>query len=173
MKLIEAMKKCQLLQKKAEDLRNHVAKHCVDLDIETPVYGTEQEQREQIRKWIQSHSDVLAEIETLKTSISRTNLATKVKIQLGEKAVEKPITQWILRRRDLSKQEQVIWTKLTDRGLPEKQYLNQTTGQQREIKLRRYYDPKERDQKLDLFQSEPFLIDAALEVVNAVTDLIE
>ena len=41
-----------------------------------------------------------------------------------------------------------------------------------EVRVRRYYDPAQRDEKLELYRSEPSTIDATLEVSNAVTDLI-
>ena len=41
-----------------------------------------------------------------------------------------------------------------------------------EIKIKRCYDQAERDDKVELFTSEPSLIDGRLEIANAVTDLI-
>lgn len=40
------------------------------------------------------------------------------------------------------------------------------------VTIIRNYDPVVRDKKLVTFKSEPYEIDAALEVVNATTDLI-
>jgi hypothetical protein len=37
----------------------------------------------------------------------------------------------------------------------------------------RNYNPKRRDEKMAEYQGEPHEIDATLEVINAVTDLIE
>jgi hypothetical protein len=36
-----------------------------------------------------------------------------------------------------------------------------------------YFDPAERDKKIEIFRSEPSLIDRTLEVINCTTDLIE
>ena len=41
------------------------------------------------------------------------------------------------------------------------------------MKIRRYYDPRERDRMVELYADEPKVIDSSLEVVNAITDLAE
>ena len=169
MKLIEAMKKQQDLQRKAEDLRGKVAQHFADLDFETPLYP---DQRGQVRDWIQAHSDILKEILRLRAIVQRTNLATPVTIELGGKAVTKSIAEWIHRRRDLAHADAEMWGKLGDRGLKEGSFST-SQGVQNEVKIRRYFDPVERDTMLEMFRSEPMTIDATLEVVNAITDVID
>jgi hypothetical protein len=169
MKLIEAMKKIKDLQRKAEDLRTKVGVHCADVTVETPLYT---DQRKQVSEWLQAHSDILKEILGLREAIQRTNLETRVTITLGDHAVTKSIAAWIHRRRDLATLELEAWKKLTDRGLKEG-ILETSQGQRTEVKIRRYYDAKERDTKIELYRSEPHVIDATLEVTNAVTDLIE
>lgn len=174
MKIIEAMKQIKDLQVKAEDLRKKVALYCTDMDYETPVYGTEQDQRNQLESWIQAHHDILKEILQLRVAIQKTNIATPVEIQLSGHAVKKTLAEWIHRRRDLAKEEQEMWAGL---GRKESQMREGTiatsTGEKREAKIRRYYDPATRDSRIDVFRSEPNKIDATLEVVNAVTDLVE
>jgi len=81
LKLIEGMKKVQDLSKKADDLKQKIAKYCVDLDFETPTYGTPEQQREQIKEWLQAHHDIIKKIEELRMSIFRTNLLTLVTIE--------------------------------------------------------------------------------------------
>ena len=93
-------------------------------------------------------------------------------IELGEKTVEKTIAGWIHRRRDLAGEELKMWNCLTDRGISEG-IGRGPTGDPMEIKIVRFYDPSERDSKLELYQSEPIIVDSKLEVVNAITDLIE
>ena len=170
MKIIEAMKKTQDLQRKAEDLRGKVALYCADLSHETPVYGDNQ--RQQVREWLQGHGDIVQEIARLRIAIQRTNLATPVSIEIGGKTVTKTIAEWIHRRRDLANLDSDMWRKLGDRGLKEGMLMG-SQGQQQEVKIRRYFDPVERDRMVEMYRSEPMTIDATLEVVNAVTDLIE
>ena len=125
-------------------------------------------------EWLQSHSDIIKEILHLKSSITRTNLNTLVTIELGNKQVTKSISEWIERRRELAKLEEDIYRMLTDKGLKET-YQNQLTPNAPVtiIKKRLYFDPVERDRKIELYRSEPSIIDSTLEITNAVTELLE
>ena len=168
MKLIEAMKKIKELSVKATDLQAKVAMHCANLDIETPMYA---DPKGQVQEWIQAHGDILKEVLKLRVSIQRTNINTMVPIELGGVQVSKSIAEWVHRRRDLAKMEMDVWSKLGDRGLREGAINSTVGGETRLVKIVRHFDPKARDEKIDLYRSEPSKIDAALEVVNAVTDL--
>lgn len=170
MKLIQAMKKLKDLNQKAEDLRGKVSQFCADLTIETPVYP---DQRGKISEWIQAHGDLLKEILSLRVAIQRTNITTPVTIEIDGKQVTKSIAEWIHRRRDLAKLEMEIWSKLGDRGLREQNVQTSPAGPVTEVRIRRYFDPQEKDRRLALYRSEPSVIDATLEVVNATTDLLE
>jgi uncharacterized protein Yka (UPF0111/DUF47 family) len=171
MKIIEALKKIKDLRRKADDLKEKIKLHCADLDCETAPYP---DQRRQVAEWLQAHSDIIKEILHLKMSISRTNLATLVTIELGGKQVTKSIMEWIERRRELAKLEEDVHRMLTDRGLKDT-YQNQLTPNApiTIIKKRLYFDPVERDRKIEMFRSEPSIIDATLEITNAITSLIE
>ena len=169
MKIIEGLKQIKDLQKKAEDIRGKITKHCVHMDYETPMYAN---QGEQIKEWLQAHSDFLKEILRLRVAIQRTNLATEVTIELGGKNVIKNIAEWIHRRRDLATSEFSAWRGLNDRGLKEGS-IKTSAGEIKEAKIVRYFDPKERDNRMALYDSEPTIVDSKLEIVNAVTDLIE
>lgn len=171
MKLIEGMKLIKELQRKAEDLRGKVKDYCADLDFETPMYPN---QKKQIAEWIQAHRDILAEILKIRVNIQRTNLATEVTIELGGESVKKTIAAWIHRRRDLANEELAMWKGLTDKNLKEGNTQPSAPGvTPTPIKIRRYYDPVERDKAVEVYRSEPGIIDRNLEVVNATTDLTE
>lgn len=169
MKLIEALKQTKDLVRKAEDLETKVGGHSAYMNYETPVYP---DQKKQVREWVQAHSDLLKEILRLNIAIQKTNLATTVAIDLNGRQVTKSIAEWIHRRRSLAGLEAGCWKRLTDRGLKEGQ-AKDSQGQLIEAKITRCYDPEERDKKVALYESEPSIVDAKLEVVNAVTDLIE
>lgn len=170
MKLIQAMKQIKDLQRKAEDIRGKIANNCAHLTIETPTYGDKQ--KETVSGWLQSHEDILKDILRLRVGIQRTNLATSVTIEIGGKQVTKSVAEWIHRRRDLAKLSQDAWGKLGDKGLREGSGKN-SLGEPIEVRIVRNFDPSERDAKLELYRSEPSLIDSTLEVTNAVTDLLE
>lgn len=171
MKLIEALKKTKELTIKAEDLRGKVAKYCAIPSNESAVYGADK-QKQQIEEWIQAHSDVLKEILRLRICIQKTNLATNVDIKLGEKNVSKTIAEWIHRRKDLAQTELAMWNSIGDRGIREGT-VPTSTGEKQEIKIIRFYDPKTRDERVELFRTEAGVIDRTLEVTNAITDLLE
>ncbi len=172
MKIIVAMKEIKELSRKADDIRDKVSKNCALLDYETPVYG--QDQRKTIDGWLQSYSDILKRIEFLRLAIQKTNLATEVEIEIGGNVVKKTIAAWIHRRKDLAKAEAALWRTLNDRGLKESKIKSSVPGQpDTEVKIVRYFDPVRRDDMVNIFAGEPTMIDSRLEVVNAVTDLVE
>lgn len=170
MKIIEAMKEQKRLAEKVEDLQKKVANHCADLDYETPVY---QNQGDIVQGWLQSIHDTIKEAMRLAIAVQKTNLATKVTIDIGEKEpVTHSIAEWILRRRTYANVEMASWSKLTDKNLREGQTTN-SAGEKVVVKIRRYYDPLVRDKKIEVYRSEPGIIDRTLEVVNATTDIVE
>jgi hypothetical protein len=167
-KIIEGMKKLKDLAIKAEDLRKKVAQHCANYNFESTEYP---DPKAQIASWIQAHHDILKEILRIRVAIQQTNLATPVSIELGGKHVKLSIAAWIHRRRDLAKLEMSMWEKLGDKGLKDMKGSN-SLGTQVDVTVVRHFDPKERDAHMDMFRSEASVIDATLETVNAVTDLI-
>lgn len=170
MKLIEALKLCKELTVKADDLRKKVAAHSAHLSIETPVY---QDQKAQIRTWLQAHDGVTREIASLRLRIAKTNLNTQVVITIGDKAITKTIVEWVIRRRELAKFDELAWSALTDRNLKEQLIRPTPESPVTEVKIVRCFDPVDRDAKIELYRTEPGVIDRTLEVVNATTDLLE
>lgn len=171
MKIIEAMKKCKELIRKAEDYRGKILLNAAHLSFETPTYGDRQ--REQVADWVQGHESIMQEVARLRVGIQRTNLETVVPIEIDGKTVKKSIAEWIHRRRDLAKFDQQAWAAMNDRNLQEGKAKNSQGGPDFDVVIVRYYNPAQRDAKVELYRSEPLVIDATLEVVNAVTDLIE
>jgi len=169
MKIIQAMKTLKHLQEKNADLRAKVALYCANLDYETPTYP---DQAAQIKQWIQSHTDTNQEIARLRVALQRTNLATSVPIEIDGQQVTKTIAEWIHRRKDLAKLDYQMWAALGNRDLKEG-FTKNSAGEQLPVRIRRYFDPVERDKMIAIYHREPSLIDATLEVINAVTDLVE
>ncbi len=126
----------------------------------------------QVREWLQSCEDTARDNVELLVAIQRTNLATPVTIDVGGKPVTKSIAEWVWRRREYAKADLDTWAQLTDRGLKDQRVAQTTGAEPLEIKIVRNYDPKQRDDKLAQYRDEPHLIDAALEIVNATTDLV-
>lgn len=167
MKIIEGLKKIKDLQRKLDDLKEKIQKHSAYLSNETPVYP---EQAKQVAEWAQACKDIIAEMLKIRYAIQKTNLETLVTIEINGEQVEHSIAEWIHRRRDLAALDMSVLKGLTDRGLREG-VLAQSTGAPLKITIVRCYDPAQRDKMLEVYASEPSLVDARLEIVNAVTDL--
>ena len=169
MKIIEALKQLKDLKRKLSDLEGKTLHHSADLDFETPQY---QDQRVVVAGWVQAYVDIVRELERLQYRIQKTNLNTMVTITLGANDVTKSITQWIYRRKELSALEARVWSSLTNKNLKDSR-LQTTSGNVIDAKIRLYFDPLQRDKALEVLKSEPSLINGRLEIVNAITDLME
>lgn len=169
MKLIEALKHLKDLKRKADDYCQLVKDHCAISNLDTPKYP---DQKAKVDGWIQGHSDILREIMRLRVAVQKTNLQTSVAITIGDKTVTKTIAEWIHRRRDLADSELAMWNGITDRGVKEGM-VQGPTGQPVQITVTRFYDPGKREDMRQELASEPSIIDANLEIANAITDLIE
>lgn len=172
MVLIEAMKEQKLLLRKIDDLRKKITSNSALMDYENPPYSVEG-QGKQIKEWQQSCHDCISRVEKLRIAVQRTNLQTEVTIKLGSNTITKSIAAWIHRRRDLANLEESCWNILTDKGLKDGFIASGGSDDKTPCKIVRFYDLKERDNKVSLFSEEPILIDTKLEIVNATTDLVE
>lgn len=170
MKIIQAMKQIKANDAKIIDLQNKIALNCANLNNETPMYGTET--TKQVQSWIQSCLDLTQDNAKLHTQIQRTNLTTNVTMQLGDKSVTKSIAEWIWRRRLYAAVDLKTINQLTDRKLREGT-ITSSTNVPTEVRIQRHFDPVMRDNMAAIFLSETGVIDSNLEVVNAVTDLLE
>lgn len=169
MKIIEALKEVKSNIVKIDDLQKKIAKGSAHLDFETPEYPNI---REKISEWLQSCDDLSKRNIDLLLRIQKTNLATTVSIKIGDNLVSKSIAYWIWRRREYAERDMNTWKQLTDRNLREGT-IPMSTGGTKEVKIVRNFDPELRDKKVLEYKGESSLIDAALEVANAVTDLLE
>jgi len=170
MKIIEAMKTVKMNNQKITDLKQKIALSCAHLSHEKPLYGDDTKKK--VTGWIQSCMDLGQENIKLLCAIQRTNLATRVTIEIGGKTVTKTIAEWVWRRRTYAKSDKDVWSQLTDRGL-NAGVMQSSTGENIEINLVRNYDPSKRDEMISMYSEEPFRIDSKLEVVNATTDIVE
>lgn len=171
MKIIEAMNAIKMGNDKIADLQKKINMNSAHLSHESPHYANP---ADQIKEWQQSIHDTGKENMRLKIGIQRTNLATMVPIKMTNgNVVTRSIAEWVLRRHDYSIKDLSAWVELTDRGLRDQMVNTSTPGEKMEIKVVRNFDPKVRDAKILEFKSEPQLIDGALQVANATTDLLE
>jgi len=169
LKIIEAMKRVKANKEKISDLQIRISEVSAHLDFETPKYGAETPVR--IHEWAQSCHDTIQENIRLLTAIARTNLATSATITLDGHTVQKTLAEWIWRRREYAAFDLITWQKMTDRNLKEGNIQTSTGPMQ--VRLVRNYNPEQRDRKIAEYKNEAHEIDSTLEVINAVTDLIE
>lgn len=169
MKIIEAMKRVKSNRQKINDLHKKIAQNSAHLSHEKSPYKNP---TEQVAEWVQSCLDLSQESARLLVMIAKTNQETIVEIELGGKKVKKSIAEWIWRRREFAGLDRLAYDMLTDRNLTGGQ-MNATVGDPIIVEIVRNFDAAERDKMVEMFASEPSEIDSALEVVNAVTDLVE
>ena len=145
-------------------------KHSADFENESPVY---KDQPEQVKRWEQSVKDKVAEIENLTMRVYLTNISTYAEIEVvkGKKKITKRISEWVLRRQKLCAYVEGIYVAMSDRGLRDKEIKNSSGGVEN-IKVRRYYDSAERDEKLMTAKAEAGRIDSGLEDYNATVKLL-
>ncbi len=169
MKLIEALKQLKYLMKKAEDYRRNASQYSADMEFDQPPFP---DMKMKVAEYMQGHSDLIREINHLRYRLQKTNVLTQVTLQLHGKAVTKSIYEWIQRRKELADLELKAWQGLTDKGLTDRLY-QQTNGASAPMKMRRYYDPVEKERRVAELKLEPVLIDSALEIANCQYDLVE
>lgn len=173
MKIIEAMRRIKYNQEKIADLQNKISAISAYQDIQPTEY---KDQAPSVcAAWVQTCMDLSLENVRLNVAITKTNVLTPVTINIGGKDITKSIAEWILRRRIYAKSDEITWSRLTDKGLKPVGYMKEEDGKQIPAfsKVILCFDPKQRDEKIAEFRSEPSLINAALEIVNAITDLVE
>ena len=78
----------------------------------------------------------------------------------------------MIRRTELSGYDRKAWSGLTDRNICEGFETN-SANEKVQVSIVRCYEPKERDNKVGMYDEEPNLINSKMEVINATTDLME
>jgi hypothetical protein len=175
--IVGGMKLRKRLIEKAADLRQKINAHHARLDNTSPTYKTDEAQTKVVAGWLQAHRDITALMEAISLSIQETNLKTKVEVVLDNKPITKSVAAWVLRRRELAPLDLQAILQLNDapenRGLRELSMADPNDKTKLNVvKVVRHYDVVNRDKMKDLFAHEPSRIDAALETINATTELV-
>lgn len=171
MKLIEALKEVKANKQKVADLQTLIAKNSAHLNIHSPEY---EDPKTKVAEWVQSCVDLSKRNIHLLLAIQKTNLQTIVSIKLGDNTITAQIAYWVWRAREYAKTDFDTYSKLTDKGLQDGKFRtgNDATSTV-DVKLIRNYDPAQRDKMLMIYKGEKAAIDSALEVANAITELVE
>lgn len=166
MKLIEAMKRLKVVEKRIACNAEDVQKYASILSNEKPAFDTEDAQKKEIKSLIQSSNDLVGEYLDLKKKIEKTNIGVEVEIN-GKKYT---ISDLLVIKRKLARLVLMNYEALNTNAAENKLRHRMTDA---DIKPVQMYDEKFKNEKLREWQDLYDNIDSRLEVVNATTDLIE
>ena len=171
MKIIEALKNLKTIEKRIESNCQKITQYCSYISCETPVFETEERQRQEVQSLIQANGDLQKEYLRLKIAIERSNIETNVFI-LGKNY---KISELIAIRRGLGACMRKTYESLNPRLSMDKLSAVYRSGMDatnppRVIHL---YKESEKNERLKEIEELLSSIDAALEITNATTDLAE
>jgi len=173
MMIIEGMKRLRVIKKRMASNIDSVNKYAAIISSERPMFGSEDEQKKEVKEIIQSNLDLLREYLKLKKRIERTNLQTVVEIG----GVEYTISDLLILKRELV---QLVVNTYDALNVNQAQMrLNSMrhhvpTGQQGETpRINHMFDEKEKNEQLRKWQDLYDNIDSRLEVINATTTLLD
>lgn len=171
MKIIEALKKVKYNRQKMVDLNTLLSQNAAHMESQTG-HTPYSDPKRKVKEWLQSIHDLQSDNAKLLSAIQRTNLETKVTIEVMEgQQVEKTIAEWIVRRREGVDQDYAACNALRTRLT--QQAIQDAEGNISVDNVVYNFSTEARDKRLMALSEEKSRIDSALEIVNATTDLIE
>lgn len=171
MKIIEAMKDLKLIESKMKKNIEYINNYSSALDTEKLPFGSEEDQKKEVQRLIQSNNDLAERYLYLKAAIERTNLSTKVMIEGGKR--EYTIFELLNIKRTLSAYLKSTYVSLSPKEGNSRLVRAQSAMNSVVPKVVTFYSEREKNEKLDELERFFTSITSRLEVVNAVTDLIE
>ena len=173
MKIIEALKELPLIDKKLEKNRQSLAEYASSVDGGTTgntlKFPTKEEQTAEVAALIQSSQDLVSRKAKLRRALAITN--AKVKVSIGG-LPEKSIIEWIEYRQKGAEALRACYSSLSDNAAASKLNTFKFDGTQG-VRIQRHYDEAVRNKLLEGVFDLPTKIDSTLELINAITDLIE
>jgi len=169
--LVEGMKGLAVLEKRMAKNIEQVRNYACILSSERPAFGSEDEQKKEIGKLLQSNEDLMKEIITLKERIERTNLDTKVQFD----GVEYSISALLLIKRKVAKIMLDTYSALNDKQANGRMSMSSRMGSApdgKPVHIVRLYDERKKNDMLAKWQAMYDNISSRLEVINATTKLL-
>lgn len=168
MKLIEALHELRILEKKMTRNNEYIGRYSSMVSTQVPAFNTQEEQREKVRSLLQENVDYAMRRILLKSQINYTNLMTWV--NLGGK-------MWRLQnlldfQRGVALEIRNTFASLSEHS-GQSQLRNAPTIEGRSPQVVRLYDENMKLTELDRWDTVKEEIRTRLEVINAVTDLLE
>lgn len=168
MKIIEALKKLRLIEKKMDGNNARITQYSSILSTERPIFETEAKQRAEVTSLLQANMDLLKEYLRLKCDIEKTNLTVEVKTSIGTYT----IAELLILKRTLAQKARQTYEALQD-GAAMMRMRNAPSTGDKPVQLIRMYDETVKNAGIRSWMEFHYEIDGTLEVVNATTDLIE
>lgn len=172
MKIIEAMKEAKLIEKKIRKNNELITEYSSALDNEKLPFLTEEEQIKEVKKLVQSNIDLEERYISLKVAIDRTNLATKVSIEGAKR--EYTIFELLVIKRKFGKTMIEKYTSMNgSKAEAKRMSYGRLSSEGKAPSVIKFYDEREKNNNINDIENFLAKIDSRLEVVNAVTDIIE
>ena len=166
MTITEGLKKLKLIEKKFLKNRELIYKYAAISSTEKPYFDNEKEQEKQVESLIQSNIDLAGEYSKLKQDIDKTNLATEIEIMWKKDS----IAWFILQKRKLLEQVKATYEQLNDDNIKRRGAVATVDWVQPTII--RFYDEKDKNEKINAIVELQSEIDWQLEVINATTEIL-
>lgn len=168
MKIIEALKKLRVIEKRIQSTTEEVNQYASALTTERLPYGTEEDQKREVKSRLQSTKDLFQEYLELKSRIEKTNLEVQVEVDGRTYS----LSQLLVIKRKMAKQMMGVYSALnTDQADRRLRHAAALAGQSPQVV--RLFDESEKNDNLRKWMELYDNIDSRLEVINATTDLIE
>jgi len=168
--LIEGMKKLRLIENKMKDNAKAIQRYSSMVSVEKPLFETEDKQKAELKKLLQSNTDLMARYLELKKRVEYTNLMTTVEIG----GIHYAISDLLVIQRRMNNLMLNTFTSLNDiegtSRLRSYNYSPDSSGKRPNVV--RFYKEEDKNKGLSVWQELSDNIIIRLEVINAMTPLM-
>lgn len=170
MKLVEAMKKLRIIEKRMGENTKSITQYASMLSNERTYFNTDTDQKNKVKELIQSNTDLMKEYLWLKRCIEKTNLETEMEMD----GVSYTLSELLVIKRKMGAVMLRTFEAMNDQTAKER--LVQFRGVASDGKtpnIVRYYQETDKIEGKRQYQNLLDNIESRLEVQNAITELIE
>jgi len=168
MKIIEALKRLGVIEKRIAHNNAEITKYASKLNTEMPVFESVAEQKKQVAQRVQANADLAEEYLRLKKAIDFTNLMTTV--ELNGKLYS--IADLLFIKRKVASMHMDTYKALNDSAARLRERTVGSVDNKRPV-VELMYSEEQKNTKLREWMDLYDIIDARLEVINATTELME
>jgi len=169
MKIIEALKKLKLIEKKMDDNIRKIEQYSSTVSTERPFYGDEKAQQKEVEGLVQANTDLVKEYLATKRLIEKTNLV--VTAEFGGQTYS--LADLLVLKRRLGEKLIQSYNALSTRYADSRIRMAPPEVDGKKAQVVRLYDENKKNTNLAFLMELMSNIDARLEVINATTDVTE